>query len=315
MRYILFIGMVGILSSCNGPKNKETSTTAAAKAQNFVDESVTPYLDTIPADQTVMSLLDKFPLAIDSANDVVITVPRISLPVSAYKNVRNATGKEHGVVNADINLYRRLLPLSDDEKKLLDLFEGFAREATYLANRNNFIYPANGELNPAQNGLAYSWGAKKFDQRLNPPGEGDSCLHNVFGLDCSGFIYQLFERNGIRFLKGRADDQRNPAVLKKALIPYFGDSTRFDVVDMNIPPSQFQSGDIVYFQKNGRAYHIGMCLKLGTGELRFYESSGGPNKCEENLSVVRGPRGLKITQRLAGSGYGVARIVLKPPTY
>jgi hypothetical protein len=312
MRYLLFIGLVCVLFSCSDSQNKETDKTTAATVQNFVDPSVTPYLDTIPADEAVMDLLDSFPVTTDSAGDVLINLRTISLPISAYNNVRNATGKEHGAAYQDVQLYRHILPFSNNEKKLLDLFEGLAREATYLAKRSNFIYAANGELSPAQNGLAYSWGGKKFDERLNPPGDGDSCLYNIYGLDCSGFIHQLFERNGIRFPKGRADDQRRKTVLKKALIPYFGDSTLFDVADMNIPPAQFQTGDIVYFQKNGEAYHIGMCLKLGTDDLRFYESSGRPNKCEENISAARGPRGLKITERLVGTGYSVERIFLRP---
>src|SRR5690606_4897471 len=79
--------------------------------------------------------------------------------------------------------------------------------ALNLTDRSKHQYPDEGKGKPAQNGLAYSWGGKDHLKRQVPPGEGTVCQEAVYGLDCSGFIYQLFAQAGVPIVTGPADRQ------------------------------------------------------------------------------------------------------------
>ena len=71
--------------------------------------------------------------------------------------------------------------------------------ARVLTYRNNFKYDAvPGDPNsPAQVGLAYSYGQKDHKVRAVTPNKEDTCPQKIYGLDCSGFIYQLALNSGL----------------------------------------------------------------------------------------------------------------------
>ena len=68
------------------------------------------------------------------------------------------------------------------------------------------------------NYLAYSWGGKEHTIRKAPPGANTVCTHQIYGLDCSGFIYQLFKKGGVDIAPGNADRQRKPENIKNAIL-------------------------------------------------------------------------------------------------
>jgi hypothetical protein len=137
----------------------------------------------------------------------------------------------------------------------------------------------------------------------------------VYGLDCSGYIYQVFRRSGVILPDGRADDQRKVATLRKALNKYFKDSTIYTVTDMGkLLAKEIISGDILYFRNisTGDVAHIGICLKNGDGKLTFFESRGNPGDCAKNMSMKRGAQSTVMDRRLETEGreYGVVRIAI-----
>ena len=190
------------------------------------------------------------------------------------------------------------------------------KTAVIITDRQMYRYPGESSDKPAQLGLGYSWGSKKYDVRQRPPGR-DACEHQIYGLDCSGLIYQLFTQAGVKFIDGPADQQRLPETLRKFLAPYFQDKY-FTVEDKGqLEVNKIQSGDIIYFFKTLQqgenkiksAFHIGIALKLPKDEeVYFFESLGRPNDCSNNLGQNKGPRQVKLGSRLKNTNYGVVRI-------
>ena len=174
--------------------------------------------------------------------------------------------------------------------------------ALNLIDRNKFIKFQEGSNKPAQYGLAYSWGGKQYAIREKPPGQGTVCTHEIYGLDCSGFIYQIFLHGGVVLPVGTADIQRKPNSIENAIMNSIPSFQKIKVEDLGtIPTSQLETGDILHWTKRHEttAFHIGMVLKDKTGNLAVLQSNGshGPNEyeCSRNLSLVRGPRIIPLT--------------------
>lgn len=188
--------------------------------------------------------------------------------------------------------------------------------ALMLTDRSNFVYPAGSAGQPAQNGLAYSYGSKIYNTR-KAPSEGE-CTEEVYGLDCAGFIYQIFYQSGVRSgLWTTAEVQRRPDTLKKRIQAAFPELEKLEVEDLGkIDFSDVESGDIIYWlRSNGKAKHIGMILKDQTGNL-FVGQSNGTGKaslnCTDNFGPSRGPRFMNLNASIGsdafGSNYGIVRI-------
>ena len=189
--------------------------------------------------------------------------------------------------------------------------------AIKLTDRSKYVYPVGTDPNqPAQNGLAYSYGQKKYNVREAPP--YPYCTEEVYGLDCAGLIYQLFHQAGnVQGLWTTAEVQRQPEYLKEKILQAFPELTDLEVVDKGqLAPSGIQIGDIIYWLgDDGKAKHIGMALKRSTGELYIAQSNGTryvSADCIANHGPTRGPRFINLNNALTsddfGDRYGVVRI-------
>lgn len=202
-----------------------------------------------------------------------------------------------------------------DSKNLL--IAKMTKVALFLTNRNNFTFDKEGDNKPAQNGLAYSYGSRIYHLRQLPP--AGRCTDEVYGLDCSGFVYQVFLKSGIYLdLPTYADLQRQPKTIEDAIIAGYPEITKIKVEDLGkLPSSKFESGDIIYWKNaNGVAFHIGIVLKKSNGNLAIAQSNGVDNgTCENNYGLNRGPRFSNINKAILpkddggfGDDYGIVRI-------
>ena len=189
--------------------------------------------------------------------------------------------------------------------------------ALNLTDRSKHQKPDEGAGKPAQNGLAYSWGSKNHTIRQTPPGGGTVCTDKIYGLDCSGFIYQLFTNAGVSLLSGPANSQRQPNVLQNAIKSSIPALNKVKVEDLGkIPTSKFETGDIIYWTNNGGvATHIGIVLKDVGGNLAVFQSNGSPGNsaddCSKNMGLTRGARRLQLNDPYwfgQGKAYGITRI-------
>ncbi len=207
------------------------------------------------------------------------------------------------------------------------LIKELLKQADSLVKDSNHTYSAGKDENgkddpnqPAQTGLAYSYGQRNYENREEPP--AGECEEEVYGLDCSGFVYRVFKSAGLDLgLTIWADRIRNVDFLNKKLKehPVYSALTAKDMGQ--IPVSQFQSGDIIYWQQircpvstppipcpiilpsNTPAEHIGIVFKTGKS-LMIFQSNGTPRKektvkdckkdcvydCRGNYGNGRGPR-------------------------
>ncbi|MBT1685895.1 NlpC/P60 family protein [Dawidia soli] len=181
--------------------------------------------------------------------------------------------------------------------------------ATRLIDRSR--YPGNG-----QNGLGYSWGSKDPSKLQPPPGAGTKCKEPIYGLDCSGYLYQVFKSAGIILPEGPADLQRDATVLENAIKKAYPEFKKLKVDDLGeIPAAKFETGDIIYWlNSKGQAKHIGVILKDANGRLAVFQSNGSPGTdsgdCDKNMSAGRGPRKLELNDPYwfaTNKIYGVVR--------
>lgn len=198
--------------------------------------------------------------------------------------------------------------------------------ATYLTTRDNFRYPEGDVIGePAQHGLAYSYGCKEHQVRKRPS-EGE-CEASVYGLDCAGLIYQLFHHAGVRSgLWHLAEVQRKPETLRNAIQLAFPELEKLKIEDLgSLEETAIENGDIIYFLKpDNSAKHIGIVLNH-EGELWVAQSNGTgkiDNHCETNYGPDRGPRFVKLNDVLStnmfGDRYGIVRIDIEekePPDF
>lgn len=175
-----------------------------------------------------------------------------------------------------------------------------AAVALNLTDRSKHQFEAEGDGKPAQNGIAYSWGSKDYTKRQVPPGDGTICNEAVYGLDASGFIFQLFAEAGVPIAKESADKQRQPDALQQALKSAIAALDKVKVEDLGaIPTANFEAGDIIYWtNSSGVATHIGLVLKNKDGKLAVFQSngaaSGDAEECAKNLGDTRGARRLQL---------------------
>jgi len=173
------------------------------------------------------------------------------------------------------------IPLGPRDVKNL-LVAKMTMVAISLSDRSVFTFPDEGNNAPAHYGLAYSYGSKQYTQRREPP--AGECNERIYGLDCSGFVYQMFTVSGVAFPIGPANKQRETGTILNALNNAYPEMKKFKVENLGkLPSSKFQTGDIIYWWNGIRAYHIGMILKGTANRLVIAHCTGSQYApCERN---------------------------------
>lgn len=281
-------------------------------------------LDTVATDpfpdEDLLNIIENLPdprITDTSLNNVVLNLRNEKIGIELYNEIKGL--KDPAGYSPQIAKFITILKgLSESEKKLLNLKAALSLQAQYLSGIFDFK-----DGDPAQKKIGYSWGSKHFEEKLNPPGKGDNCIYTIHGLDCSGFIYQLFARNGINmpYQQCNAETERKPEFLTKYLKKdYFG-KIAFEVKDLGkLETKSMQSGDILYFKNTkGEVVHIAIALLNERGDLFIYQSIGNPNRsktdfswCEKNISDKFGVISKKLVDSALGKReYACVRIVAK----
>lgn len=248
----------------------------------------------------------------------VLTMNSKKYTIPVYELSKKFNGEVSGIAESTKKLNELIKAKPTTAYKILALLKSIRDSANYLC-RNDFSFRAG---QPPQNKIAYSWGSKDHTIKQRPPGSGDNCTYTIYGLDCSGFIYQLFKKNGIDLpvAQCNADMERTPSFLKRYLNAFLGKDS-FEVKDLGtLLISDIQSGDIIYFKSTaGRVYHIGILFVNDSGEVVLYQSLGQPNRsfsndkiCQSNIDNSHGPVIKKINAdflKKCNNNYGCVRIV------
>nr|WP_298789732.1 NlpC/P60 family protein [uncultured Allomuricauda sp.] len=184
-----------------------------------------------------------------------------------------------------------------------NLKKSVLKNALYLTDNSNFDFYGT-------NGLAYVWGAKDHTKKTRPVKyrkKSNKCKEELYGLDCSGFIYQIFLMSGFKFFSygdenpSNFADSRffsNPVKWKFPVNKYCEGIDCLKIERINEPTiGQIESGDLLFFYNSKkRTTHIGICLEYN-GKLIFFDSGGNPNKdCSQAIS--KGPRRSILSENL-----------------
>ncbi len=243
--------------------------------------------------QTEVETLDRMPEAIGFSHNTVV-LPNGETLEDYLTEVDEAFVRKW--MGTDVGPYANLGP--QDARNLL--IARITAVALNLTDRSKHQKASEGPGKPAQNGLAYSWGSKDHTKRQAPPGGGTACTHQVYGLDCSGFVHQLFVNAGVSLPTGPADSQRKETVLQNAIKSSIPSLDKVKVEDLGaIPTADFETGDIIYWtNESGVATHIGVILKDVGGKLAVFQSNGSSGadagQCDGNLGQNRGARRLQL---------------------
>lgn len=206
------------------------------------------------------------------------------------------------------------------ENQLKLLIGEMALMAQSLVKRNNW---SNYSGSNQPNGLAYNWGSKNHKNSQKPGNypRGSStpnlCQDFLYGLDCSGMVYQMGLAAGVNLAAGgcSAEFERNEANwnnkfsqstnykdLRAKLFKHTGvsatDSTYIDI-------NGIKEGDLIFKTDNGTAVHVGMVLRANfASNLSIYQSNGKPQlDCDANKSTSCGPRIISLlSSEVFGSG-------------
>lgn len=339
---LLNIQICIFIISCNDSGNKilspghqplVTIDSSIYYADDIMDDTLLNFLDILPRDTTAANsydiLLDKDITVgqYSEFRELYSSNPSIFENKKVLKIAVDSINHRKGIVAGPklslISLNKARLhffSLNSAEIKWADLLTKITDTALYLTTKEHFRVEAEDNNAPTQKGLAYSWGRKDYSKRMVPTKKdtiilnngvkraNDTCNYRIFGLDCSGFISVLFNKNGVSMVQGKADQQRQVEYLTKILSTYFGNDS-FLVKDMkHLPTEEFKTGDIVYYYSKSKkaATHIGIILEDRTGKLFFCESHGKPSWCDRNLLI--GPSRSDINARLIDSNFRTVRI-------
>jgi len=183
----------------------------------------------------------------------------------------------------------------------------------YLKNKdgvaeNSYVRETiNDGEKPEQKGLYYSWGSKAWNSRQQQP-QNKSCNEKYFGLDCSGFLFNVLASAGFIILPG---NQATAYAYYKSLSKWnatlkndYDKKLQFKQYKKDgLPQKEFLMGDIVFYFRNDSAKHVGIVIKKD-GNLFIAQSNGSSTDCIEdniratlpngnpkgNNNINRGPR-------------------------
>ncbi|MDR1699093.1 MAG: C40 family peptidase, partial [Prevotellaceae bacterium] len=169
---------------------------------------------------------------------------------------------------------------------------------------------------PGQKKLVYKWGSKdpgllsvaspKYNKDGTIRPDTPSCKDSVYGLDCSGLIYQLFKLNNVLLNnnvlnKQYVAEQINGIMKMKTVQDINVKARKLEIGKVSV--ANLKTGDIIYYVSNGEAYHIGMFYKENDNQVVLFQSLGSWDKtCEENAaeSMNRGVGGVTMDNTTLG---------------
>lgn len=288
-----FLCTLLVVSSCNTP------------VANYESQG----LDT-PLSEEQLAAISNIPLTTYNLGDII-------LPNG--KKVDDFL-KEYGLLQASTADVRSLAAELGPQAQKNIIIGLMAQRGSVLTTRSNFVYPEEPKqgniLRPAQNGLAYSYGQKDFTVRAVPPA-GKCKQAAIYGLDCSGFIYQLATNAGLSIPLGTANTQRKAATWDAAFKKVGFGKLKAEELGQ-ISPSKLETGDIIYWFGNSKspdvATHIGIVLQTSDGQLGVFHSPGSSEgTCEANYGDKRGPIQMTLNDSYWFGGkagtWGVTRFV------
>jgi hypothetical protein len=178
------------------------------------------------------------------------------------------------------------------EDQLSQLLVKFFTTAKDLVTDSSHHFPKGADDNePEQNGIGYNLGSRDISARKKM--NSATCDLKVFALDCSGMLYQVFNKAGCKDMNIVAAEQSKIENLNKAID---GVITGVEARSKDkLAGADMITGDIVYWDKldGSAASHIGIVLKDGS-TLYVFQSNGSASECEGNLTDRRGPRTFKL---------------------
>jgi len=194
-------------------------------------------------------------------------------------------------------------PRNAAEQKLKFLARMYAM-GNYLVDDARHTHPAAGANSPAQTGLAYSWGSKDHNIRQIPPTASGCMDKKIYGLDCSGMVWEMTRAAGITvqpkynfFVEYISDANKWTNAFKAS-----GVYKDLKMKDMGmLPKSKIKNGDVILWKQ-----HVGIYL-YGT----FYQSNGTSRApgCQQNLSPNRGPRAISLSDVLSWNSLGRYKVL------
>lgn len=181
--------------------------------------------------------------------------------------------------------------------------------ANYLVTPSNHTYPDD---NPPQTGLAYSYGSKEYNIKQYPPA-GECRDRKIYGLDCSGMLYQMTMKAGLPEVVPRylfsVEAINDVSKWNNALLNSedFKNLRMEDKGMLNL--DGLKAGDIIIWP---RAPHVGV-----VGKGRYIFNSRGYSslpKCINNTAIGFGPRTIPVTSGwVNGFGQGIYKIFRLEP--
>lgn len=166
-------------------------------------------------------------------------------------------------------------------------------ESDTYKNKDYFIVNGRRIFTPKQPyGLAYSYGQRNWRERATPP--SGSCKDDaIYGLDCSGFIINVFQQAGFRIANTNVAGMYSKTYWENVLKSNsLLDSLKVDFVKNAAGATRFpastwntlglRSGDIVFWEgkdENGRPKwnHVGIVLQTTNKKLGIFQSNGLPS--------------------------------------
>lgn len=251
---ILFIVIIVLFSMCKKNSDKSPSVMTLPQSGDTLSSSKLQILESATLDSITIFTDLLFP---DGSN------------ISKW-DLANGSGNSHA-----FNRGTSILSASDKKRQFIDLM---SKAGLYLANdKQCTCYPQQ------PYGLAYVYGSHSIlsPSRSNP----GICQQLLFGLDCSGMIYEMAYSSNINISYHNTKEFVDVGIWNNA----FKNTPDFAGLEMQdlsfLPPSQFEAGDIII--EPGE--HMAMVYRTGT-TLGIMNSQGSPSyNCEKNSGEGRGP--------------------------
>jgi len=262
LKVLLFIVTATLLFSCNKEENQNSEI-----SEDMLDE---------PMSEELLQFFE-------------------SCPVAQYTDINAFDLSDAGLRSAEV------------QSPFVPLFREMAIKAIDLTNRSKFDYKKE---TPSQYGLAYVYGGKNYMKRMAGADKKDKtgkvihknvCQEELYGLDCSGFIYHILMAAGIEKSAGisQYNDNAKSQIEKLKKIteiknnPYYNGKIEVKEIPINAQfnENSLRSGDIIYKQlSDGSIEHIGIILKKIDGTPVIFHSIGSYDvPCSTNKNESHGP--------------------------